>query len=206
MNTPGIDVRPLHDMTETRNFNEVFFTDVRVPAAQIVGKRGEGWQVANTILGHERELLGDPNIALTRLNNLVQLMQTETISGQRIIDMPVFRDRLMRIQGKLMAMRFNDLRLLSAKVNQKTAPLARMVVKLQGTELRHELEKLAIDAMGEFGLAYGDNEYVRGDGLWQWNYMYYLGLIIGGGTSQIQKNIISERGLNMPKEPKAGAA
>ena len=120
--------------------------------------------------------------------------------------MPVFRDRLMRIQGKLMAMRFNDLRLLSAKVNQKTAPLARMVVKLQGTELRHELEKLAIDAMGEFGLAYGDNEYVRGDGLWQWNYMYYLGLIIGGGTSQIQKNIISERGLNMPKEPKAGAA
>jgi len=206
MDTPGIDVRPLHDMTETRNFNEVFFTDVRVPAAQIVGKRGEGWQVANTILGHERELLGDPNIALTRLNNLVQLMQTETISGQRIIDMPVFRDRLMRIQGKLMAMRFNDLRLLSAKVNQQTAPLARMVVKLQGTELRHELEKLAIDAMGEFGLAYGDNEYVRGDGLWQWNYMYYLGLIIGGGTSQIQKNIISERGLKMPKEPKAGAA
>jgi len=92
--------------------------------------------------------------------------------------------------------------LLSARVNEQSAPLARMIVKLQGTELRHELEKLAIDVMGEFGLAYDDNEYLRGEGLWQWNYMFYLGLIIGGGTSQIQKNIISERGLGMPKEPK----
>jgi alkylation response protein AidB-like acyl-CoA dehydrogenase len=205
MDTPGIDVRPLGDMTETANFNEVFFTDVRVPAGQIVGQRGQGWQVANAILGHERELLGDPNVALTRLNGLIHLMKTETIDGQRVIDRPVFRERLMRIQGRVMAMRFNDLRLLSARVNQQSAPLARMLVKLQGTELRHELEQLAIDVMGEFGLAYGDNEYLRDEGLWQWNYMYYLGLIIGGGTSQIQKNIISERGLGMPKEPKVAA-
>ena len=117
--------------------------------------------------------------------------------------MPVFRDRLMRLQGRVMAMRFNDMRLLSSKINRQSAPLARMIVKLQGTELRHELEQLGVDVMGEFGLAYGDNENVRDDGSWQWNYMFYLGLIIGGGTSQIQKNIISERGLGMPKEPKA---
>ncbi len=202
MDTPGIDVRPLHDMTENANFNEVFFTDVRVPVDQIVGQRGQGWQVANSILGHERELLGDPNIALTRLNALIELMKTETVAGERVIDKPVFRDRLMRIQGRVMAMRFNDLRLLSARVNQQPAQLARMIVKLQGTELRHELEQLAIDAMGEFGLAYADNPYLRDDGQWQWNYMFYLGLIIGGGTSQIQKNIISERGLGLPKEPK----
>lgn len=202
MDTPGIEVRPLVDMTENKYFNEVFFTDVRVPVGQIVGKRGQGWQVANTILGHERELLGDPNAALTRLNGVIDLMRTETIDGGSVIDMPVFRERLMRIQGRVMAMRFNDLRLLSARVNQQSAPLARMIVKLQGTELRHELEKLAIDVMGEFGLAYDDNEHLRGEGLWQWNYMFYLGLIIGGGTSQIQKNIISERGLGMPKEPK----
>ena len=202
MDTPGIEVRPLVDMTENKYFNEVFFTDVRVPIGQIVGKRGQGWQVANTILGHERELLGDPNAALTRLNGVIDLMRTETIDGGSVIDMPVFRERLMRIQGRVMAMRFNDLRLLSARVNEQSAPLARMIVKLQGTELRHELEKLAIDVMGEFGLAYDDNEYLRGEGLWQWNYMFYLGLIIGGGTSQIQKNIISERGLGMPKEPK----
>ena len=100
MDTPGIDVRPLLDMTENANFNEVFFTDVRVPAGQIVGARGHGWQVANTILGHERGQLGDPNITLTRLNRLIDLMKTETIDGQRIIDLPVFRERLMRLQGK----------------------------------------------------------------------------------------------------------
>jgi alkylation response protein AidB-like acyl-CoA dehydrogenase len=77
-----------------------------------------------------------------------------------------------------------------------------MIVKLQGTELRHELEGLGIDVMGELGLAYGDNPHVRDHGAWQRHYMFYLGLIIGGGTSQIQKNIISERGLGMPKEPK----
>ena len=80
--------------------------------------------------------------------------------------------------------------------------LAGMIVKLMGTELRHELEGLAIDVMGEIGLAFEDNPYIRDKGTWQHQYMFYLGLIIGGGTSQIQKNIISERGLGMPKEPK----
>ena len=100
-------------------------------------------------------------------------------------------------------MKCNDLRLLSAKINKnQDIQLASMIVKLQGTELRHELESLAIDVMGELGLAYGDNPFVKGGGSWRYQYMYYLGLIIGGGTSQIQKNIISERGLGMPKEPK----
>ena len=206
MDTPGIEVRPLVDMTGTANFNETFFTDVRVPKDQIVGKRGQGWQVANSILGHERDSLGDPNTTLTRLNALIELMKTETIAGQRLIDHPTYRDRLMQIQGRVYAMRFNDMRILSSRINGNTdTRLARMVVKLQGTELRHDLEGLAIDAMGELGLAYGDNPYTRDRGSWQYHYMFYLGLIIGGGTSQIQKNIISERGLGMPKEPKLPA-
>jgi alkylation response protein AidB-like acyl-CoA dehydrogenase len=106
----------------------------------------------------------------------------------------------MQIQGRVMAMRFNDLRLLSAKLNQKDAPLAAMIVKLQGTELRHELEGLAIDALGELGILYGETPHLRAAGSWQFMYMLYLGLIIGGGTSQIQKNIISERGLGMPRQ------
>ena len=83
--------------------------------------------------------------------------------------------------------------------------MAGMVVKLMGTELRHEIEGLAVDVMGEIGLSFEDNPYKRGGGSWQQHYMFYLGLIIGGGTSQIQKNIISERGLGMPKEPKVEA-
>jgi alkylation response protein AidB-like acyl-CoA dehydrogenase len=202
MDTPGIEVRPLVDMTGAANFNEVFFTDVRVPKEQIVGRRGEGWMVANAILGHERDSLGNPNATLGRLNALIELMRTETLNGRPLMEHGAYRDRLMKLQGRVMAMRFNDLRVLSARLNGTDASLARMIVKLQGTELRHELEGFAVDIMGELGLAYGDNPYVRDSGSWQNQYMYFLGLIIGGGTSQIQKNIISERGLGMPKEPK----
>ena len=206
MDTPGIEVRPLVDMTGDANFNETFFTDVRVPKDQIVGERGQGWYVANAILGHERDSLGDPNATLQRLNALTELMKQETVDGGRLIDNPVFRDRLMRLQGRVMAMRFNELRVLSARVNKRDdAALARMITKLQGTELRHELEQLGIDALGEFGAVYGKSEHLRDHGSWQRSYMYFLGLIIGGGTSQIQKNIISERGLGMPKEPKLPA-
>jgi alkylation response protein AidB-like acyl-CoA dehydrogenase len=205
MKTPGIEVRPLVTMTGDATFNEVFFTDVRVPKGQIVGKRGEGWLVANSILRHERSSLGDPNAMLTRLNALTQLMQREMVDGRRLIDDPVLCDRLMRIQADVMAMRCNDLRLLSARVNNKNASLAGMIVKLKGTELRHELEGLAIDVLGEIGTLYGESAYLKDHGSWQYQYMFYLGLIIGGGTSQIQKNIISERGLGMPKEPKLAA-
>ncbi|MEX0676983.1 MAG: acyl-CoA dehydrogenase family protein [Pirellulales bacterium] len=205
MDTPGIRVRPLKTMTGDSHFNEVFFTDVRVPKDQIVGRRGEGWKVANALLLHERDDLGDPNATLTRLHALVDLMKNEAADGRRAIDNPVYRDRLMRIQGRVMAMRANDLRLLSAKLNHKDASLAALIVKLQGTELRHELEGLAIDALGEIGILYGDSPHLRDGGSWQSMYMLYLGLIIGGGTAQIQKNIISERGLGLPREPKVTA-
>ena len=206
MNTPGIEIRPLVDMTGKANFNEVFFTDVRVPKHQIVGNRGQGWLVANAILGHERGSLAPPDAAQSRLDGVTRLMNSETIGGEKVIDNPVYRDRLLKLQGSVLAQKANDMRLLSARINQdQSAKLAGMIVKLTGTELRHEIEGLAIDVMGEIGLAYGDNPYLRGNGSWQYQYMYFLGLIIGGGTSQIQKNIISERGLGMPREPKPAA-
>ena len=207
MKTPGIEIRPLVDMTGAANFNETFYTDVRVPKHQIVGERGQGWQVANAILGHERETLAPANTAQTRINALIELMKTDTADGERLIDSPVYRDRLMKIQGQVMAMRFNELRVLSARLNPgQDAGLSRMITKLEGTELRHELEGLAIDVMGEIGTLYEQSPHVKNDGTWQFIYMYFLGLIIGGGTSQIQKNIIAERGLGMPKEPKIQGA
>ena len=83
--------------------------------------------------------------------------------------------------------------------------MAALVVKLLGCELRYQLEGLAIDAQGELGVLYEDSPYLRDQGSWQQMYMFFLGLIIGGGTAQIQKNIISERGLGMPREPKVKA-
>ena len=203
MNAPGIEIRPLVDMTLNAGFNEVFFTDVTIPENNIVGKRGEGWSVANATLGHERGSLSNPNAMMNRLNDLIERMKNETINGQRAIDNPVYKDKLMKIQGKVIAFQSNSLRVLSAKLNKnQDVKIAGMIQKLVGTELRHELEGFAIDIMGELGTLYQDSPNLRDGGSWQIAYMYFLGLIIGGGTSQIQKNIISERGLGMPKEPK----
>ena len=203
MNTPGIEIRPLVDMTLNAGFNEVFFTDVTIPENNIVGKRGEGWSVANATLSHERGSLSNPNAMMNRLNALIERMKNETINGQKVIDNPIYRDKLMKIQGKVIAFQSNSLRVLSAKLNKnQDVKIAGMIQKYVGTELRHELEGFAIDIMGELGTLYQNSPNLRDGGSWQIAYMYFLGLIIGGGTSQIQKNIISERGLGMPKEPK----
>ena len=203
METPGIDIRPLVDMTLKAGFNEVFFTDVIIPETNIVGKRGEGWAVANATLTHERGSLTDPNGTMNRVNSLIDSMKKETINGKKLIDIPVYRDKLMALQAKVMAFQSNSLRVLSAKVNSgQDVKMAGMIQKYYGTELRHELEGFAVDVMGEIGTLYEDSPHLRDKGSWQFLYMYYLGLIIGGGTSQIQKNIIAERGLGMPREPK----
>jgi alkylation response protein AidB-like acyl-CoA dehydrogenase len=206
MSTPGIEVRPLKTMTGAAEFNEVFFTDVRVPRDQVVGGRGRGWFVANTTLKHERGMLGDPNATEARLGALIEVMKTETVDGQRVVDNPVFRDRLMQLQARVFSMKFNGLRLLTAATTGESAGIAGLVVKLQGCELNHQLAALAIDALGELGILYHDGPHLRAKGGWQRSYMFDLGLIIGGGTAQIQKNIISERGLGMPREPSAAKA
>lgn len=203
METPGIDIRPLVDMTLKAGFNEVFFTDVTIPETNIVGKRGEGWAVANATLTHERGSLTDPNGTMNRVISLIDRMKKETINGKKLIDIPVYRDKLMGLQAKVMAFQSNSLRVLSAKINSgQDVKMAGMIQKYYGTELRHELEGFAVDVMGEIGTLYEDSPHLRDKGSWQFLYMYYLGLIIGGGTSQIQKNIIAERGLGMPREPK----
>lgn len=207
MDTPGIEIRPLVDMTLNAGFNEVFFTDVTVPEGNIVGKRGDGWSVANSVLGHERGSLADPNATMNRLNTLINMMKEETIDGRRLIDIPSYRDRLMQVQGKVMANQAHSLRLLSSKINPgQNVKLGGMIQKLVGTELRHEMEALAIDVLGEIGTLYEETPRLKENGSFQFHYMYFLGLIIGGGTNQIQKNIISERGLGMPKEPKVQEA
>jgi alkylation response protein AidB-like acyl-CoA dehydrogenase len=202
MTTPGIEVRPLKTMTGSAEFNEVFFTDVRVPQSAVVGGRGRGWFVANATLKHERGMLGDPNATEARLQALIDLMKEETVDGVRLIDDPVMCDRLMQLQARVLSMKFNGLRTVTASMTGEPAGLAAMVVKLQGCEINHQLAALAIDALGELGVLYEDGPHLRAKGGWQRNYMFDLGLIIGGGTAQIQKNIISERGLGLPREPK----
>ena len=203
MKTPGIEVRPLKTMTGAAEFNEVFFTDARVPLANVVGKRGEGWKIANTTLRHERDLLGSAGTSEGLYQNLVRQLQEERVDGGRAIDDPLVRDRLIQLQARTVAMKCHAMRLLTARVRGEPPGVAGLVTKLNGCQLNHDLAGLAIDAAGEAGALYRGAKRARDGGRWQFHYMFQLGLIIGGGTAQVQKNIIAERGLGMPRESRA---
>ncbi len=205
MKTPGIEVRPLRTMTGRAEFNETFFTDVRVPAENIVMGRGQGWQVANVTLKHERLMLGDSNRLTQRLQRLVDLLQRVEVDGEKLITVPSFRDRLLQLQGEVLAWRAHGLRLLTDQATGAESGLRRLIVKYGATMLCFRLSSLAVDALGTAGLPYElDNEMTEGDEATSWyvDHFYDVGLIIGGGSSNIQKNIIGERGLGLPREPK----
>ena len=206
MNTPGIEVRPLRTMTGRAEFNETFFTDVRVPVDQIVMSRGQGWHVANITLKYERLLLGDPNKLQQRLEAIRRMMTQPGPDGSRLLDRAEWRDRLLQLQGEVMAGRHHNLRLLTEQAEGVDSGLGRFIVKYHGTMLGHRLASLALDVLGSAGLYYEPQGETGEDDTattWQIDYMYDIGLIIGGGSSNIQKNIIGERGLGLPREPKA---
>jgi alkylation response protein AidB-like acyl-CoA dehydrogenase len=202
MDTPGIDVRPLETMTGHSEFNEVFFDGVRVPLGNLVGRRGEGWKIAATTLKHERNLLGNAANTESMYYGALERMKAETRDGRPAVSDPVLRDRLMRLQARMLAMKFHSMRLLTCRIRGESPGVAGLVTKLVGCQLNHELALLACDAMGEQGVLYGASPRVRDGGSWPFHYMFQLGMIIGGGTAQIQKNIIAERGLGMPREPR----
>jgi alkylation response protein AidB-like acyl-CoA dehydrogenase len=207
MDTPGIEVQPLRTMSGDlgdNSFNQVFFSDVRVPQTNVVGKRGEGWRIANTTLKHERNSLNS-NSEGTILK-LMRLMKLETCNGVPAMASPVFRDRLMKLQGRSLAMKFHAMRMLTCSLKDESPGVAGLITKLRNCQLNFDISALAIDVMGELGALYDHTQYERDRGYWQTHSFFSLGLIIGGGTAQIQKNIISERGLGLPREPKPAKA
>ncbi len=204
MQTPGIEVRPLRTMTGRAEFNEVFFTDVRVPADQIVLGRGKGWYVANVTLKHERSMIGNAEKMTTRLEQLITLMKDRNLLGTT-----EYRDRLLKLQGEVLAWKAHNLRLLTEAAQGVDSGVKRMIIKYGGTMLGFRLASLAIDALGTDGLPFESaGEDAEDDDATTWNidYLYDVGLMIGGGSNNIQKNIISERGLDMPREPKVARA
>ncbi len=207
MDTEGIEVQPLRTMSGDigeNSFNQVFFTDVRVPQANVVGSRGEGWKIANTTLKHERNSLNS-NGEGTFLR-LVRLMNKETVNGVSVMASPIYRDRLMRLQARMLTMKHHGMRMLTCSLKGESPGVAGLIVKLQNCQLNFDMASLAIDVMGELGALYDHTKYERERGFWQAHSFFSLGLIIGGGTAQIQKNIIAERGLGLPREPKPAKA
>ena len=186
MRSAGITVRPLVQMTGDAGFNEVFFEDVHVPRANLVGGLHQGWQVANSTLRHERNMLGSS----ARTQQLLHAVQ-RLARRRGIADDGAVRQRLANLAIRVEAMRLHAYRELTDAARGRPPGLPALVTKLVSTELNHDLAELALDLLGAEGLGAG--------GLWSFELMFTLGMIIGGGTSQIQKNIISERGLGMPR-------
>jgi alkylation response protein AidB-like acyl-CoA dehydrogenase len=208
--TPGIDVRPLKMMNGGQDFCEVFFSDVRVPAKNIVGKRGEGWNVSRATLKHERMLIGDSAGAQLSFAGLVELARRTLRGGRPATQDPAVRQRLAEIEGYLAAQEYASARMLTALAKHRDASVNAelLTAKLTATNIGQSMAKLAMDLLGERGLAEPDAEEAEmgvrrfSDGRWVSQYMMSLSTAIAGGSSNIQRNIIGERLLGLPRDPR----
>ncbi len=199
MKTPGIDVRPLRQMTGEADFNEVFLDNVRVPKKNIVGARGKGWIVSRSTLKHERALIGGSHITRRTFDGLVLVAQMLERHGQPAIKNPVIRNRLVELEARLLSSEYNGYRLLTMQARGEEPGLAGMVMKLYSTQLGYDLARTAMDVLGDGGaLAPSETNPM---GMFVHAYMWSLGILIAGGSANIQRNIIAERGLGMPRDP-----
>jgi alkylation response protein AidB-like acyl-CoA dehydrogenase len=201
MKTPGIDVRPLRQMTGDADFNEVFFDNVRVPARNIVGKRGHGWVVSRSTLKHERALIGSSILSRRTLEGLVMLAQALHLRGRPAIKDPLIRNRIVELETKVLANEYHGYRLLTMQARGEEPGLAGLVSKLYGTTLGYDIGKLAMDMMGDRGLLAPGEDSAPAMGMFVTAYMWSLGILIAGGTANIQRNVIAERGLGLPRDP-----
>ncbi|AQA18274.1 acyl-CoA dehydrogenase [Halioglobus japonicus] len=201
MDQPGIDVRPIEQITGTSEFNEVFFDDAECDATDIVGAPGEGWKVAMGLLGFERGVstLGQQMQFQNELDEVVKVAKSNGAASD-----PVIRQRIAKAHAELKIMRYNAMRMLSGQSGsdgslQKEA----LIYKLFWATWHRSLGELAMDVMGPECeiLEGGPYELSRLQSM----YLFVRSDTIYGGTNQIQRNIIAERGLGMPKEPKGKA-
>jgi alkylation response protein AidB-like acyl-CoA dehydrogenase len=194
MGQPGIEVRPIRQITGDAEFNETFFDGARTDAANLVGAPGEGWSVAMTLLGFERGVstLGQQMGFRNELDAVIEAAR----SNGAVRD-PAIRRRLARAEIGLRLMRFGALRMLGA--HGEAASAAALTYKIQWANWRQALGELAIDILGQAGEAVEGTEYAFPPlaNL----YLYSRADTIYGGTNEIQRNIIAERGLGLPREP-----
>jgi alkylation response protein AidB-like acyl-CoA dehydrogenase len=212
MHSPGVDVRPLKQITGSSEFCEVFFNNVKLPAENIIGEEGQGWQLAQTTLGFERggNVLSRVTRARANLARLIEVCRTIPRNGHTLLDDPVVQQKLGRMLAEVEVMRYAGLRVL-AKVEQGVVPGPEASVdKLFYSELDKRHQELVQEILGPYGqlgddlppdmqLDPHDPEGV--DGNWTHNFLWSRAGTIYAGSSEIQKNIISERVLKLPRMP-----
>ena len=201
MRSPGVDVRPLREMTGTTDFNEVFFDEVRVPAVNMIGAPGEGWRVAGASLAEERSNVGgaggvDPVqrlVGLARRHNRGGRPAVEDGAVRQQIGGFAARSRIQRHLGQRMATKA-----MKGQITAADAPLA----KIWFSELNLEMVEAALALQGARSMAVEGDELTVEDGRWQDAFLYARAWTIAGGSNEIMRNLIAERGLGLPREPR----
>jgi alkylation response protein AidB-like acyl-CoA dehydrogenase len=207
MDTPGITVRPLVDMTGAHSFNEVFLDDVRLPAGALVGERGQGWSLAKVTLGNERVSLSGSGALWGMGPTAADLVEQVRRSGGS--SDPLVRQRLagLWVEGEIL--RLLRLRTVSASLAGMEPGPEASVRKALADEHGRQVMAVAQELAGARGMLSGAGP-VGGSGggparwpdaLWGFGFLFSPALTIGGGTAEVQRNIIAERTLGLPHDP-----
>ena len=204
MHAPGVEVRPIRQITGDSEFNEIFMDDVVIPVDRILGPVGQGWAVAITTLMNERANIGfmlasRMELAFRRLADLATATPRRDGSPGTMADAPLTRDRLARLWGDVQALRFTIYRAFSAFLKTGMPGPEGSIAKLFWSDLNQRLTKTAVDIEGAFAMLGAGSDHSIFDGRWQYLQLRSRGNSIEGGTTEILRSIVAERVLGLPK-------
>jgi acyl-CoA dehydrogenase len=198
MKSPGIEIKPIKQISGGANFNEVYFTDVRVPHAQMLGAIGQGWQVALTTLMNERASIGGGGGGVN-FNSVFELAQKVNIGDEPAINDSSVRRKLADWYVQESGLKFTGYRSMTALSKGEIPGPENSIGKLVGAPKQQDMASFAIDLLESSG-AIWDSETSEEAGMFQETYMASPGLRIAGGTDEIMANIIAERVLGLPQD------
>jgi alkylation response protein AidB-like acyl-CoA dehydrogenase len=200
MDSPGVEVKPIENMAGDRHFAEVFFTDVKVPLENRLGEEGDGWKVTVSALANERSSIGEVTQMFGKLDTLKELVRTTTRQGRPASEDPKVRRTLAMFETKIAAMKYNGLRYLTKQIKGEPLSSETSVNKLHRASLEIEMDDFAVELTGQAGLLLSGSEEAVSGGSWAKSSLSWPNVVIGGGTPNIQRNIIAERILGQPKD------
>jgi len=203
MRVPGIETTKIRKLTGEHGFTQTFFTDARVPADGLMGKEGEGWKVAMQTLMYERNAKGGQagGLSLTEVDPLeiLDLARGARRGGEPVMDDPIIRDKLVDFIIETQAFRQNAARAKIPPLNRDCPQAIPLMSKLMMTEYTRRINEFALSLQGTKSGYYVGEDNAIDDGYWHRGYLNAFSATIGGGTSQIQRNIIGEHALGLPK-------
>ncbi len=196
MKSPGVEVRPLRQLTGETEFNELFFTGVKVPVENVLGQVNDGWNVAIGTLMHERATLG-AGIQIVIRRSFERIVELAKSLGK--FNDPLVRQKLAQCYADMEVMRLNQMRAYSKMANGGTPGPEGSIQKIFWSELNQRFQQVAQEVLGPFGQLTKGSDYAIDDGIWTYNYLRARGNTIEAGTSEIQRLILGHFVLGLPK-------